>query len=283
MNTRQPYKINNINLDNIIYTTSKQTERKKVILIKYLEKGQTCNFVFQTPTLLNIHQPKIYMKDNMGYGEIDVALQSKRSDKVDGFVDFISRLEDKIKYDAMINSSTWFHNSPNTQNINFQNIIRENENKKIMKIKLLKNPNFETTIQYNNSQEMQMGDLPDNAWIKMLLEVYAVWINPNNDFGVFLRPITLQYTKNNYVYRFTPESDEENSPVDIPDTEISSSIFIKTEKMEKVESQQATSAMELNTELLNNYSVSQTSHEKNIPLQTIDSKSSSTSTSDESI
>ena len=48
----------------------------------------------------------------------------------------------------------------------------------------------------------------------MILEVYAVWINSNNDFGIFLRPVLISFSAREelYNYRFV-ESDEEQESI----------------------------------------------------------------------
>jgi hypothetical protein len=66
----------------------------------------------------------------------------------------------------------------------------------------------------------------------MLLECYAIWINSNNDFGIFLRPIIISFTpkeKEIYNYGFLSDSDDENLG-DIPDTEINNNIYTNINK-----------------------------------------------------
>jgi len=81
----------------------------------------------------------------------------------------------------------------------------------------------------NNKTKIDSEMLPSDSWVKMILEIYAIWINPNNDFGVFIRPILVSYTNNNnYNYDFVQESEEEIE--EIPDTEINDSkFFIKSD------------------------------------------------------
>ncbi len=60
----------------------------------------------------------------------------------------------------------------------------------------------------------------------MILECYAIWINSNNDFGIFLRPILISFTpKETYNYKFIEDSDE-GDEFDVPDTEVNSNIFL---------------------------------------------------------
>ena len=50
MNSQEPFKINNIDLNKIVYPKDRSNDKKKIILIKYNDKGKLKNFVFQTPT-----------------------------------------------------------------------------------------------------------------------------------------------------------------------------------------------------------------------------------------
>ena len=51
MQSKDPYKLNEINFDNIVYGKIKENS-KKVIYIKYQHKNLLNNLVFQLPTLL---------------------------------------------------------------------------------------------------------------------------------------------------------------------------------------------------------------------------------------
>jgi hypothetical protein len=65
------------------------------------------------------------------------------------------------------------------------------------------------------------------VWAKMLLECYAIWINNNNDFGIFLRPIVISFKsrdKEIYNYNFLEDSDDEDI-FDIPETEADTNIY----------------------------------------------------------
>jgi len=259
MNSQEPYRLSNICISNIVYTNMKQTDKKKIILIKYQDKNKLRNLVFQTPTLLNISEPKLFLKDNMGYGEIEVALYNSDNNKVNKLLNFFKELSCKINNDAKENTE-WFNNNLPTQ---FQKIVRKSDTFRngIIKLKLLKNSNFETIIQKSNKQKIKIDALSENTLIKMLLEVYAVWINNNNDFGIFLRPILVSCNKDNYNYNFIPESDDEDEEDEIPDTEINNNIFLRPTK----EYDETTSQLDYNSELLSNPQNSETSDFENEP------------------
>jgi len=228
MNCQEPLKISSIDFSKMVYPKQKQTQNKKIILIKMNDKNRLKNFVFQTPTLLNINKPE----NANGYAEIELAFIGKEQKKVDKFIKFLNELENKLKNDAIYNATNWFNLTGNNDTINFQKIVRESVEYKngTFKVKILKNSDFETILQLDNSKKIKLQDVPENSWCKMILEVYAVWINSNNDFGIFLRPILISFTAREdvYNYRFV-ESDEEDED-DIPDTEINNNVFVTLDK-----------------------------------------------------
>ena len=257
MNNLDPLKINNINLDNITYTKCRNLNSKKIIFIKYNDNNNVKNFVFQTPTLLNICKPIT----NNNLSELEISLEGKNNNNISNFVLFLENLENKIKLDATQNAYNWFNLDNNT--INFQKIIRENN---VIKLKLLKNNEFETLLQLNNEKKININNIPEDSWCKILLECYAIWINNNNEFGIFLRPIIISFTlkeKSIYKYNFIEESDSENDNNIIPDTDVNNNLFMKI-NTNKSNNNLSTSILEIN-ELynnLNNKSSTSSTHSK---------------------
>ena len=243
MNSQEPFKINNIDLNKIVYPKDRSNDKKKIILIKYNDKGKLKNFVFQTPTLLNIGKVQMFN----GYYEIELALVGKEKDRVNNFIDFLYELENKIKLDAKSYASNWFNVTDENQTINFQKIIRESEEypNGTIKLKIIKNNDFETILQQNNSKRISIDSIPDDCWTKMILECYAIWINSNNDFGIFLRPILISFTpKETYNYKFIEDSDE-GEEFDIPDTEVNNNIFMNINSVKNKNSPDSTSQLEV--------------------------------------
>lgn len=247
MNSQEPFKISNIDFGKIVYPKNRSNDNKKIILMKYNEKGKLRNFVFQTPTLLNINKSQMLK----GYHEIELALVGKEKDKVKKFINFLNELELKVKSDAQFNASSWFNITDENQTINFQKIIRESDDYRTgtIKIKIIKNNDFETQLQLNNSKRIGVDSIPEDSWSKMILECYAVWINSNNDFGIFLRPVLISFTpkeKEVYNYKFLEDSDDENE-FDVPDTDINNNIFMKVNGINKNKNiNESTSQLELN-------------------------------------
>ena len=248
MSYQEPLNINNLDFNNIVYPKSRSSQNKKIILIKYNDKGRLKNFVFQTPTLLNLYKAHKLSS----YSEIEVALTGKEEPKISKFINFLNNLEHKIKNDAQIHSSLWFDINENVQTINLQKIIRESENYECgtIKLKIINNTDFQTSLKINNNNNINIDEVPEDSWCKMILECYAVWVNSNNDFGLFLRPVLVSFSlKEIYNYKFIDESDEEE--INVPDTEINSNIFMKITQKQQNKYNNTTTQMEIN-ELVNN-------------------------------
>lgn len=252
MNYQEPLRTSNVDFSKIVYPKTRANQNKKIVLVKYNDRSKLKNFVFQTPTLLNISKP-VFAN---GYAEIEVALVGKEKAKVSKFIKFLNELENKVKADAQYNGSAWFNNiEDENQTVNFQKIVRESDDYSngTIKIKIIKNNDFETMVQLNNNKRISIESIPEDSWCKMILECYAVWINANNDFGLFFRPVLVSFTpreKEVYNYKFIEDSDDENdndNVFEIPDTEINSNIFMKIDprNKNKTKSNETTSQLDL--------------------------------------
>ena len=250
MNYQEPLNISSLDLDNIVYPKSRSNQNKKIILLKYNDRGKLKNFVFQTPTLLNLYKAQ----ELSNYSEIEVALTGKEDSKISKYINFLNKLEQKIKEDAQSHSASWFNINNETQTINFQKIIRESDDydNGTIKLKIINNTDFQTTLKMNNNKNIGITDIPEDSWCKMLLECYAVWVNSNNDFGLFLRPVLISFTqKEIYNYKFIEDSDDEER-LNVPETEINNNIFMKiNKKNSKTKYNNSTTQLEVN-ELVKN-------------------------------
>ena len=248
MTSKVPFKISEINIDNICYTDIKTHNNKTIIYLKYMDTNKLRNIVFQTPTLLNIndiissksksldstisetHTNKIY--------ELDIPLNGKSDSKTTKFIKFLQSLDDKIIKDARINSK-WFETFSHKKSIRYQKIIRESDNSMyengMIRIKIIRSNDFDTVINYNNNR-INPTDIPKNCWIKSILEIYAIWINENG-FGLFVRPILIDLKtiqKSVYNYKLIDESEEIEDVDDMVCTvqdysHNNNNIFIKSE------------------------------------------------------
>ena len=150
MNLLEPFKLNEIDLNKIVYPKIKENKdtttnnNKKIIYIKYNDNNTFKNLVFQTPNLLYINKSANIIN------ELETALISKEQNIIQELSDFLINLENKIKYDANNNAMTWFYNNDNNI-IKFQKIIRNSDkySNGTIKIKLIDTLDFNTTILYN--------------------------------------------------------------------------------------------------------------------------------------
>ncbi len=211
-----PLKLSDINFDNIVYKDIKSNSKKTVVFLKYKDNNTLRNLAIQTPSLININNPI----KNGNHWDLDVPLNGKKTDKVNEFITFLNKLDQKVIYDARMNSSKWFQNFE-TDEMNYQEIIRTSDDKRfsngMVRVKLIKNEDFHTIVQLNNKTNIGIDEIPKNSWIKMIIEIQAIWINKNG-FGIFLKPVLISFNPIEInKYRFIEDSDDEVD--DVIDTE----------------------------------------------------------------
>jgi hypothetical protein len=226
-----PYRISEIDIDNICYTDIKVNSKKTIVYMKYCDNNKLKNIVFQTPTFMSTNL--VQMKNDIY--ELDVPLLGKEENKMDKFINFLNLIDKKVIKDAK-NNNKWFENFSDIKTMKYQRTIREAINKKnengVIRLKLLKTNDFETIV-HNNNNRVCFEEINKDSWLKCILEIYAIWINANG-FGLFIRPILLSFkpcTKINYNYKLIEDSDEgEGGGEDLNiDTVQDNSIFIRSE------------------------------------------------------
>lgn len=228
MNTKVPYRIKELDLNNIYYSDIKSNGNKTIVYINYMDNNKLMNFVFQTPTLLSSN--KTHCKKDIYH--LDVPLVGKDSTKIHQFDQFIKALDKKIIKDAK-NHNKWFERFANVKTMNYQKIIRvDNDNVNIIRLKLINNNDFETHVTVKNKR-IQFNEITSDCWLKCILEIYAIWINKDG-FGLFIRPIVMDFKpcmKQVYDYKMIEDSDENAHEVEeiVIDTVQDNSIFIRSE------------------------------------------------------
>lgn len=240
MNSLEPLRIQQVNLNNLSYTKIKEEKNKKIIYIKY-ENNKP--LVFQCPPLSNENLPK---KITNEYFELEIPLITQEHSKQDKTVEFIQLLDKKIREDAKNNAKIWF--DENEKTFTQKSLIKESDKYEfgVLKIKIIKTSSFETLLLADNRKKIAMKDIPTNSWIKMLLEVYSVVINTETKkFYLFLRPIALSFKEKvdmKYNYKFLEDSSSSNE--DIPDSDVNN-IFLK-QKNTNSEKNETTSQINFN-------------------------------------
>jgi hypothetical protein len=229
MNFQEPYRIHQVDFNNIVYNKVKTSDSKKIIFIKYQDKNKQKPFVIQCPTLLNINNA---YKITDEYHELEIPIITQEKNKNQIFIDFLEDLDQRVISDAKSNSKLWFDEVTNKSSIRYKKIVKESDSYKdgVLRLKIIKNVDFETLLQIDNKKRITIKEIPCNSWCKMLLEIYAIVINyQNNSFYIFLRPIILSFKEKesvNYNYTFLEDSDSDKGELDIPDSELHS-LFIK--------------------------------------------------------
>lgn len=254
-----PFKIEDIKFDNIVYKSKKSNSKKTVVFLKYKKKNNLKNLVIQTPTLFNISSANT---TNSKHFDLDIPLHGKRSDKVDKFVKFIKDLDKKIILDAKINSASWFNNIE-SEEMNYQETIRPTDDKRfsngLIRVKIIKNDDFQTMLQLNNQENINVEDIPTNSWVKMILEIKAVWIN-NNGLGLFIKPILISFIPIEIKkYKFLEDSEDEVDDV-IDDGD--SSIFLDISKEDSNNHSQVLNSIEDSLEVDSRTKFSSTSSDE---------------------
>jgi hypothetical protein len=202
-------------LSNIIYDQPEYSDDFSRKTIKIYDKKKDKPLYIQTPELVNLFG--VIKKTN--YSEILLPLGGIQCLV---FKKFISNLENKILQDANLNKYSWFNNkltgssqkksnseekTINSKSIKFLPIIKEINkditstmdqadefdrcNDGLIKIKITKN-----TLIKKESTEITVDELTKNNKLRMILQIYAVWITmkPIDDedgistFGIYLKP-----------------------------------------------------------------------------------------------
>tara|TARA_B100000900_G_C20493472_1_gene680581 strand:+ start:192 stop:923 length:732 start_codon:yes stop_codon:yes gene_type:complete len=203
MDTKVSLDMDKMSIDNIIYDEKKVKNNKIVIPIKYKEKNKITSLIVQTPTFRNI---KILKTKKNNY-ELYIPLIGKKQKNINDFIDFIEKLEKKIIYDAQINSSSWFTEEkniklsylktinkrlPNDLELSTNSINIIDKSKGYFKIKIYNNTDNRTILQYDK-KNIKLEEIPNDGWIKMILNFSCVIVS-NNNFHIKLKPVIISFS-----------------------------------------------------------------------------------------
>lgn len=183
----QHYDINNIKYGSI--ETIDMSDNR--LMIKIFDKYQGKPLYIQTPELLNIFG--IIKKNN--YHELLLPLGGVQCIS---FKKLLVKIQDKIVEDATQNKDEWFRNQTS---VRFIPIIKEinkdatttieqltdMHNMDICDDGLLKIKITDSVTIKKESTDISIHELTKNKKVRMILQIYAIWINQNT-FGVYLKP-----------------------------------------------------------------------------------------------
>lgn len=223
-------------IDNIIYgnvETLDSTSNKLIIQIYDKEIGKP--LYIQTPELLNL------------FGVINKKTHNELFLPLGGiqclaFKNLINKLQNKVLSDANFNKDSWFNKQ---KSVKFIPIIKElnkdatstieeltnTENLSRCEDGLLKMKITESTLIRKENVEISIDELTKNKKVRMIIHIYAIWVNKNT-FGIYIKPEIIE-EKNSFNLTFIEdklifESDNEDSELE-SDSEIESDIELNIE------------------------------------------------------
>ncbi len=223
MEENKIYLLNQIDLSKIIYSKVNEMNDKKLIHIFYEKPGQ--KLLFQTPQLLNIFD----IQKSQYFNELIVPLYDCNL-KVPQLIQFLKDLDSKIIEGAKNNKNEWFKNK---SAIRYKSLIKNlytsqsqsnhytptNEDEKYSKNGLIKLKITNGVKILENNNEIKLEDLKKNNYIRMIVELYGVWIS-NEVFGIYLKPVMIEQIENK-VLNFIDEK-EDITEVNMLETEANS-------------------------------------------------------------
>ena len=226
MHSQNPYKISEVNPEQIFFKNIKESENKKIIFIKYKDENILKNMVFQLPTIIN----DIRTENN----EVEISINCVEEYKTQKVIDLINLIEEKIVNEAKKNANTWFDHISDKTKINFHHSLRGNNETTTLKLKIIDSKEFKTNLILNNNEteKITFDEIPTNGKLKVVLECYAVWIH-GDTFGIILRPVILSFImdiETEYNYKILDDSESE-----ISDDENNDMLFIKTTEINNEE------------------------------------------------
>jgi len=203
---KKPYNMKDINFNNIVFSKVINNNSKRSVITKYNKNNKLTKFLIQTPEMRILD---LYNVDNIN---ILVLAVDSNNDKVEKFIKFWSLLDNHIISIAR-NNNNWFFSN----NVKFKGSIRNDDDYNVPYIKLKINSNLLSKIKVSYDKQTQprhFSDLEKDQTIKLVLDVYGIWIN-SVGFGLYTKPIVIDIRENNEI-TLNESSDEE----DIIDTEI---------------------------------------------------------------
>lgn len=195
MNVQEPYKISDIDFNNIVFKKTKIIGNKKIIFLKYKDTKLN-NFVIQLSRIKN--------NNVNNQNEIEFIIDNQ------SYTDFFEKLDDFIVEKAQQNHM-WFDHLENTNSMNYQRILRDDNS---IKLRLCNNEELVTKLYINDEIASNFDEVISNeSSTKMIMEIYAIWIKTNS-FGLLLRPINiLMKFKEKPIYNYKFLEDSENETV----------------------------------------------------------------------
>jgi len=210
------------NIDNIIYGNIEILDsiNNKLIVQIYDEKKGKPLYI-QTPELHNLFgiiKKKSYSELLLPLGGIQCL----------AFKNLLNKLQNKVLNDANLNKNSWFKNQKSVKFIPLIKELNKDVSSTVEELSdldnlskcdegLLKIKVTDSTIIKKENSEISIDELSKNKKIRMILHIYAIWVNQNT-FGIYVKPeiieeklsYNLSFIEENLIF----ESDNEESDID---------------------------------------------------------------------
>ena len=204
MSLLEPYKISDIDFNNILFKKVKLYGNKKIIFLKY-KNNKINNFVIQLS--------KINNNNVIDSNEIEFIIDNN------SYTNFFENLDNYIIQQALLHHE-WFDHltDKDKSSISYQRILQENNS---IKLRLCNNEELITKLFINDDQHINFDDVISNeSTSKIIFEVYAIWVKTSS-FGLLLRPVNIAMKfkeKPIYNYKFLDDSDNESNVSDLSES-----------------------------------------------------------------
>jgi hypothetical protein len=234
LNKIQIYKIEDIDLDKIIYMNADLSSDVKIIHLQYIDNNGRYPLLIQIDNLYMIDDIQKVSNKKCITHEVILPLVGKNAKSSEKVKNFFESIDKKIICDAKNYVNIWPFD---TKNIKYKALIRyvDGVNNRmydngVIKLKFIRSKNFKTRI-YNKKktpvEESQYTEIFNGScYVKSIVEIVSVWIK-NGIFGLYVRPHQLKVSVG-FPPIFTPkyysfdDGTESNDDDFIYDTEVTS-------------------------------------------------------------
>ncbi len=185
------YNINEIDMERIVYSEPvTYNENISSIYVSYKDTIRgTSPLLLQIPTLCSIEGIRVINAKSITH-ELLLYLQSKTTDVTEQVRDFFEGLDRKFIMDAK-KKYDW---KDSVEKLTYKVLVRQKKNDEngILKIKFIKNNEFETRVFYKDRTIITPDEyhkvFSNKCYVKMIIECVSLWKNKHNIFGLYIRP-----------------------------------------------------------------------------------------------
>ena len=170
------------NLLNIDFSNIKINNENEQLKLLYNMK----DFIVEIPEI--IKDTETIIEEFEQYYQFNLYLKCVNKNNEDQLINFLSCLDKFFIRIIKLNKKNFFQD---TKDIKYKFILRNNENKNYIKLKLLKNDiNNDILKIIKDNSNININELTDKCNISLLLNFNTLWIN-KNICGIFIKPLLI--------------------------------------------------------------------------------------------